>query len=210
MGPAPYWVRMKILSMVLVGAALAAFTTAQANVSQQTLDNLNTAFQGESNASHRYEGFAKKADSEGHAYVARLFRAAAKAESIHRDTHKKAILELGGKIRNFKLDEVSVGSTAENVRAAIKGESYERDTMYPEFMALAKKDEAKPAIRTLLYAQKAEAEHAKLYQDALDSLGKPADSPLYVCKVCGYTVTKLPDKNCVSCREPASNYGLIK
>ena len=204
------WVRMKKLFLVLIGAALAAVTTAQANVSPQTLDNLNIAFQGESNASHRYEDFAKKADSEGYAYVARLFRAAAKAESIHRDTHKKATLELGGKINNFKLDVLNVGLTPENLRAAIKGESYERDTMYPEFMALAKKDEAKPAIRTLLYAQKAEAEHAKLYQDALDNLGKNADLPLYVCKVCGYTVTKLPDKNCVSCREPVSNYEQIK
>jgi len=200
---------MKKSFILLIGAALAAVTTAQASVSQQTLDNLNTAFQGESNAAHRYEAFAKKANTEGHAYVARLFRAASKAESIHRETHKKAILELGGKIKNFKLDDVKPGTTAENLQAAIKGESYERDTMYPEFMAQAKTDGAKPAIRTLLYAQKAEVEHAKLYQDALDNLGKNADLPLYVCKVCGYTVTKLPDKNCPSCREPVSNYERI-
>jgi rubrerythrin len=200
---------MKKSFILLIGAALAAVTTAQASVSQQTLDNLNTAFQGESNASHRYEAFAKKADAEGLAYAARLFRAAATAEAIHRETHKKAILELGGKIKDFKLDEVKAGTTAENLQAAIKGESYERDTMYPEFMAQAKTDGAKPAIRTLLYAQKAEAEHAKLYKDALDNLGKNADLPLYVCKVCGYTVTKLPDKNCPSCREPVSNYERI-
>jgi rubrerythrin len=197
---------MKKLLLLLTGAALAAVTTAQASVSQQTLDNLNTAFQGESNASHRYEAFAKKADTEGYTYVARLFRAAAKAEAIHRDTHKQAILDLGGKIKSFKLDEVKAGTTAENLQAAIKGESYERDTMYPEFMAQAKKDAAKPAIRSLLYAQKAEAEHAKLYQDALDNLGKNADRTLYVCKVCGYTVTQLPASNCSSCREPVSNY----
>jgi rubrerythrin len=200
---------MKKIFIILIGAALAAVSTAQANVSQQTLDNLNTAFQGESNASNRYEAFAKKADTEGNAYAARLFRAAARAEAIHRDTHKKAILELGGKIKNFKLDEVKAGTTAENLQAAIKGESYERDTMYPEFMAQAKKDGAKPAIRTLLYAQKAEAEHAKLYKDALDNLGKKVELTLYVCKVCGYTVTKLPDKNCPSCREPVSNYEQI-
>jgi rubrerythrin len=200
---------MKNTFILLIGAALAAVTTAQAAVSQQTLDNLNTAFQGESNAAHRYEAFAKKADAEGYTYVGRLFRAAAKAEGIHRDTHKKAILELDGKIKDFKLDEVKPGTTAENLQAAIKGESYERDTMYPEFMAQAKTDGAKPAIRTLLYAQKAEAEHAKLYQDALNNLGKNADLPLYVCKVCGYTVTELPAKNCPSCREPVSNYERI-
>ncbi len=197
---------MKKSIILLIGAAIAAVNIAQASVSQQTLDNLNTAFQGESNASHRYEAFAKKADAEGHAYAGRLFRAAAKAEAVHRETHKKAILELSGKIKDFKLDEVKAGTTAENLQAAIKGESYERDTMYPEFMAQAKTDGAKPAIRTLLYAQKAEAEHAKLYKDALDNLGKNADLPLYVCKLCGYTVTKLPGNNCPSCREPVSNY----
>jgi rubrerythrin len=200
---------MKKLFIILIGAAIAAVTTAQASVSPKTLDNLNAAFQGESNAAHRYEAFAKKADSEGYVYAARLFRAASKAESIHRETHKKAILELGGKINDFKLDEVKPGTTAENLQAAIKGESYERDTMYPEFIALAKKDGAKPALRTLLYAQKAEVEHAKLYQDALDNLGKNADRQIYVCKVCGYTVNKLPDNNCPSCREAVSNYELI-
>lgn len=197
---------MKSSFILLIGAAFAAVTTAQATVSQQTLDNLNAAFQGESNAAHRYEVFAQMADNEGYAYAARLFRAAARAEGIHRNSHKQAILKLGGKIKDFQLDEIKAGTTAENLQAAISGESYERDTMYPEFMAQAKKDGAKPAIRTLLYAQKAEAEHAKLYKEALDNLGKNMDLPLYVCTVCGYTVTELPAKNCPSCREPVSNY----
>ncbi len=84
----------------------------EAEVSQQTLNNLNTAFQGESNAAHRYEAFAKKAETEGYAYAAHLFRAASKAESIHREAHKQAILALGGKVQDFKLDEVVVGTTA--------------------------------------------------------------------------------------------------
>jgi rubrerythrin len=197
---------MKLHHILLIGAALAAVTPVQAKVSQQTLDNLNAAFQGESNAAHRYEAFARKAEADGNTYVARLFRAASKAESIHKESHKKAILALGGKVKDFQLDEVKAGTSAENLQAAIKGESYERDTMYPEFLALAKKDGAKEATRTLLYAQKAEAEHARLYQDALDNLGKNADLPLYVCKVCGYTVTKLPEKSCQSCREPVSEY----
>ena len=200
---------MKKSFIIQIGAALAAVITAQASVSPQTLDNLNTAYQGESNAAHRYEAFAKKAETEGFAYAARLFRAAAKAEAIHRDTHQKVILELGGKVKSFKLDEVKAGPTAENLQASIKGEGYERDTMYPEFLAQAKLDGAKPALRTFLYAQKAEAEHAKLYQDALDNLGKNADLSLYVCQVCGYTVTKLPANNCGSCREPVSNYERI-
>ena len=201
---------MKNYFMTLIGAAvIAAVIPAQANVSQKTLDNLNAAFQGESNAAHRYDAFARQAQAEGDASVARLFRAAAKAETIHRESHKQAILALGGKINDFKLDEVKAGTTAENLQAAIKGESYERDTMYPEFLALAKADGAKEAVRTFVYAQKAETEHARLYQAALENLGKQADVPIYVCKVCGYTTTTLPAKNCPSCREPVSNYELI-
>lgn len=197
---------MKLTSVVLIGAALAAVMTVQAAVPDQTIKNLNTAYQGESNAAHRYTVFAEKADADGYGQVARLFRAAAKAESIHRENHKQAILALGGKIDDFKLDEVKPGTTAENLQAAIKGETYERDTMYPDFLTQARKENAKPAVRTLLYAEKAEAEHARLYQEALANLGHNADTPIYVCKVCGYTTTQLPAKNCPSCREPVSNY----
>jgi rubrerythrin len=198
---------MKNNIILLIGVALvAAVLPAQAKVSEQTLDNLNAAFQGESNAAHRYEAFAKKADAEGYAHAARLFRAAARAETIHKENHKEAILALGGKIKDFKLDEVKAGTTAENLQAAIKGETYEKDTMYPDFLKQAKTDGAKEATRTLVYAQKAEAEHAKLYQNALDNLSQKTDAPIYVCKVCGYTTTKLPDRNCVSCRESVSQY----
>lgn len=202
---------MKQQFLLLIGAAfLAAVIPAQAKVSQQTLDNLNTAFQGESNAAHRYEAFANQADTEGYAMAARLFRAAARAETIHKENHKQAILALGGKIKDFKLDEVKLGTTAQNLQAAIKGESYERDTMYPDFLKQAKTDGAKEATRTLLYAQKAEAEHAKLYQATLDNLEQKKDAPIYVCKVCGYTTTTLPERNCPSCRESASEYVQIK
>jgi rubrerythrin len=196
--------------LLLVGAALAvAVISTQAKVSEQTLDNLNTAFQGESNAAHRYEAFAKKADAEGYVQAARLFRAAARAESIHRENHKQAILALGGKVKDFKLDELKVGTTSENLQAAIKGESYERDTMYPDFLKQSKADGAKEATRTFLYAEKAEGEHAKLYQEALDTLDQKKDEPIYVCKVCGYTTTKLPQRNCPSCRESVSEYEKI-
>ncbi len=198
---------MKHKSLLLIGAVLvAAVMPVHAKVSQQTLDNLNAAFQGESNAAHRYEAFAKKADAEGHAQAARLFRAASQAESIHKENHKQAILTLGGKVKDFKLDELKIGTTAENLQAAIKGESYERDTMYPDFIKQAKADSTKDATRTFLYAEKAEGEHAKLYKEALDSLGQRQDAPIYVCKVCGYTTTKLPERNCPSCRESVSEY----
>src|SRR5512137_974712 len=112
--------RMEKYFLLSVGAALLAVTlSAQAKVSQQTLDNLNAAFQGESNAANRYEAFAKKAQGEGYAQAARLFRAAAQAETIHKESHKKVILALGGKVKDFQLDEVKAGTTAENLQAAI-------------------------------------------------------------------------------------------
>jgi len=203
---------MKTKLSPFFSATLALFVFAGSTfavVSAQTIKNLNTAFQGESNATNRYDAFAKKADQDGFARVAKLFRAASVAEAIHRDTHKAAILELGGTIATFQLDPINSGSTADNLRAAIKGESHERDTMYPEFLAVAKADDAQGAIRTLQFALAAEKEHAKLYQLALDSLGKNAAVNYFVCKVCGMTLTELPAKSCPSCHKSRDQYKQI-
>lgn len=162
--------------------------------SQQTLDNLNIAFQGESNASHKYLAFAKKAAAEGYAYEARLFRAASRAEAIHAQNHSKAIRALGGTVAELKLDEVVLGSTAENLAEAIKGETHEFKVMYPEFLVLANQEGCKEAIRTMTWAMEVEIQHAALYQAALDNLGNNADRPLYVCGLCGETVVTLSEK----------------
>ncbi len=175
-------------------------------VSEQTIKNLNAAHQGESNAANRYARFAEKAAAEGCDQVAKLFRAASAAEAIHRETHKKAILELGGKVGTFELEAVVPATTEENLKAAIKGESYERDVMYPEFLAVAKADDVRAAIRTLEFAAAAEKEHAKLYQEALSSLGKNAPADYYVCQICGMTLTALPEKKCPSCRKTRDEY----
>ncbi len=172
----------------------------------QTIKNLNAAFQGESNAHHRYALFAKKADEEGFSQVARLFRATSRAEEIHRDTHRQTIVKLGGTVEDFKLEEVTVASTAENLKSAIKGETYERDTMYPEFMARAKQDGSRDAVRTFLFALEAESQHAKLYTDALANLGKNPAADYFVCTVCGNTVTVLPEKKCPVCRNDVEKF----
>jgi len=198
--------KITILSIVTLAAAMLFPMASQAEVSEPTLKNLNTAFQGESNASNRYAKFAAKADSEGFAQVAKLFRAASAAEAIHRDTHKQAILDLGGTLATFQLNAVEPGATSDNLKAAIKGETYERDTMYPEYLAVAKADDARPAIRTLEFALAAEKEHATLYQLALDTLGKNEPADYYVCQICGMTLTELPAKKCPSCRKSRDEY----
>lgn len=199
---------MKNILISLFSAA-ALLSHGFAAVSEQTLRNLNTAFQGESNAANRYAIFAQKADEEGFAQVAKLFRAASAAEAIHRDAHKATLLKLGGKPASFELDQVTSKATADNLRAAIEGETHERDAMYPDFIARAKADDSRPAIRTLQFALAAEKEHAKLYQEALDLLGKNAPADYYVCQVCGMTLTQLPEKKCPSCREGRDEYKKI-
>lgn len=201
----------KLSTIALATAALFAFLpeVAHAKVSEQTLKNLNTAYQGESNAASRYATFAEKAVADGNAQVGKLFRAASAAEAIHRDTHLAAIKELGGRPATFQLDAVTPGSIAENLKAAIAGEPSERDTMYPGFLATAKADDSRAAIRTFEFALAAEKEHAKLYQNALDNLGQNGTADYYVCQVCGMTLTQIPAKKCPSCRKSRDEYKKI-
>ncbi len=194
-----------------IASSIAALTLAvqvvASSTSVETLNNLNAAYRGESNAHNRYKAFAQKADAEGHAQVAKLFRAAATAEAIHRDTHKAALLKLGGTVDTFTLDAVAPGTTAENLQAAIKGESYERDTMYPAFLQQAKAENNRDAERSFHFAVSAEKEHARLYTEALAQLGKNPVVDYYVCPVCGDTSVGRPTKEkCGTCRQPTEKF----
>ena len=126
-------------STVLIAAlVIAVFASGSALAApSKTLDNLMAAYNGESNAKAKYTEFAKKADQEGFAGAASLFRAAAKAEEVHATRHAEVIKKLGGTPKaDIKLPEIK--STADNLKAALEGETYERDKMYPEFIAEAK------------------------------------------------------------------------
>jgi rubrerythrin len=172
-------------------------TSTVAPKASKTLDNLQTAFNGESNARARYLAFAQKAEAEGYGKVASLFRAAARAEDIHANNHAEVIRKLGAPpAADVKTPEVK--STAENLEAAIKGESYERDTMYPEFLKQAREDGNRDAVRTFNLAKEAEAEHAKLYTEASGNLAawKTNAQTFYVCPSCGYTTPTLNFDKC--------------
>ena len=201
-----------ITLLAICGLALAAY--AQDKPAQKepappktTLECLQAAYNGESNANARYTEFAKNADEEGYAGVASLFRAAAKAEKIHADSHAAVIKKLGGAPK-ADLQKPEVKSTKENLEAAIKGESYERDTMYPDFLKIAQADKNRDAVQTFNYAKAAEAEHAKLYKDALDNLAnwKAGKKDFFVCAVCGNTVTKADFAKCPVCFSPKDKY----
>ncbi len=203
----------RFLSFVLLFAflTLTAVAFAADDGKTATLANLQTAFNGESNAHARYLAFAKKADTEGYGEVASLFRAAAKAEEIHANNHAAVIKKLGGK-PEAKLETPDVKTTKENLEAAIKGESYERDTMYPQFLKQAREVRNTDAIQTFNFAKTAEAEHAKLYTAALKNLDKSKGTKAknyYVCGVCGYTVEKIDFAKCPSCFSPKEKYETV-
>lgn len=179
-----------------------------AAASSKTIDNLQAAFNGESNAHAKYLVYAKQADKEGYAEVASLFRAAARAEEIHANNHAAVIKKLGGTPTN-KIETPTPKSTKENLQDAIKGESYERDNMYPEFLKEARAAGNKDAVETFNFAKTAEAEHAKLYTQALNNLDKSkgkAGKTYFVCSVCGYTTEKLDFAKCPSCFSPKEKY----
>jgi rubrerythrin len=164
-----------------------------------TQDNLKEAFAGESQASRRYTYFAEKADSEKHPQVARLFRAASEAETVHARNHLRA------------MD--GIGTTAENLKAAIAGESYEFTKMYPTFIEQAKSEKNGRAETSFDYANQVEKIHHGLYQKTLEMLeaGKEAKAePYYVCPVCGNTVAGEAPNACPICGTPGSRFKKIE
>ncbi|HZD32943.1 MAG TPA: ferritin family protein [Candidatus Angelobacter sp.] len=178
-----------------------------AGQSTRTLNNLQAAFHGESNANARYLGFAKRADEEGYGEVASLFRAAAKAEEIHAHNHAAVMRQLGGE-PILKIEPLPVKSTRENLIAAVEGEVYERDVMYPDFIAEAKQQHLPAAVQTFTLALKVEAVHATLYQDALENLAKRrgASHIYFVCPDCGNTLEQLSIVKCVICGHLKSGF----
>ena len=152
----------------------------------KTVRNLKDAFAGESQANRKYLAFAKQADKEGFAQVAKLFRAAAEAETIHAHSHLRV---LNG-----------VASTRENLVEAIAGETHEFQSMYPQMIIDAEQEGVADALRSFKFANAVEAVHAGLYQAALDSLGSGVDAfDYFICPVCGHTVEREAPERCDVC-----------
>lgn len=164
-----------------------------------TQDNLQAAFAGESQANRKYLAFAKKADEEGFPQAAKLFRAAAAAETIHAHAHLRV---LGG-----------VKKTVENLQAAAEGEAHEFRSMYPGFVQEAEKEGNKPALVSFRNAMAVEQIHHGLYMEALNLVKGGKDLPanaVYVCDICGNTVSgAVPDK-CSVCGAPKTKFTEIK
>jgi len=196
-----------VLCVLCIWAATAAFAQSALKPSNVTLQNLETAFNGESNAHARYLAFAEKADREGYFQIAGLFRAAARAEEIHARNHEVEIKNLGGTAQ-AKIEKPDVKTTKENLQAAIKGETYERDVMYPDFYTQARAVGDAGAVQTFNYARGAEAEHATLFTNALGSMEtmRVKGVTYYVCTVCGYTTTNMDFAKCHTCFSSKDKY----
>jgi rubrerythrin len=153
----------------------------------QTEQDLMEAFSGESQANRKYLAFVKKVDQEGYPQVGKLFRAAAKAETVHAHAHLRALK--------------AINTTAENLKEAIAGETHEFKSMYPPMIETAKSEGNKAAERSFTYANAVEKVHADLYQKALDNLDDPEGVECYyVCSVCGYTCENDPPESCPVCK----------
>jgi rubrerythrin len=151
----------------------------------KTEENLLEAFAGESQANRRYLAFAKQAEKDGYPQVAKLFRAAAEAETVHAHAHLSALGQVKG--------------TSDNLKEAVAGETHEFKNMYPAMIETAKEEGNKAAARSFSYANEVEKIHANLYQKALDNMEGLEETDYHVCSVCGYTCEGEPPDKCPVC-----------
>ncbi|MBI5557350.1 MAG: rubrerythrin family protein [Deltaproteobacteria bacterium] len=159
----------------------------------KTEKNLQEAFAGESQANRKYLAFAGKAEKEGFVQAAKLFRAAAAAETIHAHAHLRAMN--------------GVKTTAENLKEAIAGETHEFTNMYPQMITDAESEGHKAALRSFQYANAVEKVHAALYRKALETLEeKAATYDYYICTVCGHTHEKEAPDKCPVCGANANAF----
>jgi rubrerythrin len=164
----------------------------------KTEQDLKDAFAGESQANRKYLAFSKKAEQEGFKRAAKMFRAAAAAETIHAHNHLR---ELGG-----------IRSTRENLQEAINGESYEFQKMYPRMLDDAKAEGRDGALKSFHYANEVEQVHAALYKKVLDALeaDKDKDASFHVCQVCGYTVEGEAPDECPVCKSKKQAFRMVE
>ena len=160
-----------------------------------TSQNLKEAFAGESQANRKYLAFAMRADDEGYPQIAKLFRAAAEAETIHAHNY----LRVMGAIKK----------TADNLRRAIEGETAEFESMYPAFIKQAAEEGNTQAERNFKYANEVEKIHAQLYKKALQTLDNLEDVDYFVCTGCGNTVEGAPPEKCPICGAPRGKFKRI-
>lgn len=211
-----------LLSVVVVGSACTTASTSTdtktapkpvntAGAVAATMQNLQTAYDGETNAIARYGAFAAKADRDGYHQVAALFRAAARAESVHAENYARVLKDLGASPTS-DIQQTPALATVTNVKTAISAETWECETLYPQFVARAKKAHLENAAQAMNFSLKAEQAHQALFNDALAHMNawRSVTKTFYVCPVCGNTVTALDFATCPVCASPKEAFKPIK
>jgi rubrerythrin len=196
-----------IAGLLVAAAGDPSAAAAKPNVSK-TLQNLQSAFEGESNAHNRYVAFAQKADQEGYGEVASLFRALARAEEIHMTNHAAVIRKMGAE-PEATITKFLTQSTQRNLESsAYKFERYEGEKIYPRFIIQARAEGNSDAVRTFEYARAVEVQHFKLLTEALKNLEnmRGKSRAYYVCPTCGATSEQPVQGICPICGSPGEAY----
>ncbi len=200
-----------LISILCFGVA--AMATAESNKTEGTIDNLKAAITGETTASAKYAACAKKAREENFEKIALLFEAASKAEAIHAKGQTTVLEKMG-----VKMDPITphftVKTTKQNLEDAIKGESGEIATMYPDFIKKAKEEGNNDAVMHFSGAFEVEKMHKELYTAALNALNKKDIKPLpdhySVCLTCGATFAGNGPEKCGICGVPQAEFLIVK
>jgi rubrerythrin len=201
---------MRNVILLLSVISVIAVTGCKKSTPTKTIADLKEGIVGETTASAKYAAFAQKAREEGCDTIAKLFEAASKAEAVHAANHKKVLEALGEKMDDF-TPQFEVGTTAENLQAAIKGESYEVDTMYVKFLEDAKAEKVEDAVKSFTWAYDTEKKHRDFYQKALQAFNVNNESTLpysyAVCPVCGNTYDEATvEEKCAFCLTPKEQF----
>jgi rubrerythrin len=194
---------MKTFTRILMLVSAIVLITSCKPTPVKTIENLKAAYNGESTASAKYAAFAEKAKAEGLDTISVMFQATSKAEAIHAANHLKVLEKLGEKVTGPEIGAYTILSTAENLADAIKGETYEINSMYPEFIAAAEKEKSADAVKSFTWAVDTEKKHQTFYGTALAaaSAGEEKSLPAnwFVCPVCGNTYNEAVITACDFC-----------
>lgn len=200
---------LKTVALAGLAGVVAApgIASAQEAKPKTTMEALLAAHALASSAQERCQAFAKQADADGYTQLGSLFRAAARSKEANVTEFARVIKKLGGTPKT-ETKTVEAKSTKENVEAFIKSETNDRDNLYPDFVAVAREERNKEAVKVLNYAKTNAGEYITLFGDALANLDqwKGGKKVVLVCTVCGFPALAMPDKKCPSCFEPLDKF----
>ncbi|MEG0498688.1 MAG: ferritin family protein [Alistipes sp.] len=197
----------KIFSLLVVAAGALAMVACTPS-HDKTIANLKAAIDGESTAAAKYAAFADQAAADSLYNVEAMFRATSQAEALHIKNHQEVLVSLGVADYVGTAAEFEVKTTAENLQAAIDGETYEFTEMYPTFIADAEAEKVNAAVVSLTYAKDAENGHAKIYADALANITTPEviAAVYFVCPKCGNTYAGTAAEVCEFCQTASTDF----